>query len=296
MSYLLFLDESGHDHKSMPYEVHGGIAIHDTRLWSFVRTVAEYEEQCFGVLLRHFGTEIKGRKLLDKDRWKWAKQEPELPGQERRRLARRFLEKGRQHPKAAPTRDEFTAYGQASLLLARNVFSALRDCEAKLFAAVIPKGAEKPATIEADAFLRKDLVFLLERYFYFLQQKEEVGLLLMDESECRQDHRLVGKLERYFLRTELGRERSTRIVPSPFFVSSEMAYPVQAADLCIYCVDWGFRLPALGMDAPTRPEIENGFRPQLDELHFRGTVTKGEEEFDTYGIVYVPNPYSAGKD
>ena len=28
MSWLLFLDESGHDHKSMPYEVRGGIALH----------------------------------------------------------------------------------------------------------------------------------------------------------------------------------------------------------------------------------------------------------------------------
>ena len=159
MSYLLFLDESGHDHKTMPYEVHGGIAIHDTRLWPFVRTLAEYEEQCFGAPLRQFGTEIKGRKLLDRDRWKWAAQEPEIPGLERRRLARRFLEKGRQH--LPPTRDEFTAYGQASLLLAHRVYAALRDCGATLLAAAIPKGVERPASVEANAYLRKDLVFLL---------------------------------------------------------------------------------------------------------------------------------------
>jgi hypothetical protein len=28
MSWLLFLDESGHDHKNTPYEVRGGFAIH----------------------------------------------------------------------------------------------------------------------------------------------------------------------------------------------------------------------------------------------------------------------------
>ena len=28
MSYLLFLDESGHDHRTMPYEVRGGVALH----------------------------------------------------------------------------------------------------------------------------------------------------------------------------------------------------------------------------------------------------------------------------
>ncbi len=28
MSWLLFLDESGHDHRQLPYEVRGGIALH----------------------------------------------------------------------------------------------------------------------------------------------------------------------------------------------------------------------------------------------------------------------------
>jgi len=28
MAWLLFLDESGHDHKQMPYEVRGGVALH----------------------------------------------------------------------------------------------------------------------------------------------------------------------------------------------------------------------------------------------------------------------------
>ena len=27
MAWLLFLDESGHDHKQMPYEVRGGVAL-----------------------------------------------------------------------------------------------------------------------------------------------------------------------------------------------------------------------------------------------------------------------------
>ena len=36
MSWLLFLDESGHDHKQLPYEVRGGIALHARQLWPFV--------------------------------------------------------------------------------------------------------------------------------------------------------------------------------------------------------------------------------------------------------------------
>lgn len=37
MSYLLFLDESGHDHKVAPYEVTGGVAIHVSKLWPLSR-------------------------------------------------------------------------------------------------------------------------------------------------------------------------------------------------------------------------------------------------------------------
>ena len=39
MAWLLFMDESGHDHKQMPYEVRGGFALHDEQLWPFVRDV-----------------------------------------------------------------------------------------------------------------------------------------------------------------------------------------------------------------------------------------------------------------
>ena len=47
-------------------------------------------------------------------------------------------------------------------------------------------------------------------------------------------------------------------MPTPFFVSSDMSYAVQAADLCIYCIyciNWGFRLPARGMDAIGQPTV-----------------------------------------
>ena len=246
--------------------------------------------------LRHFGKEIKGCRLLGRDRWRWADQEPESPGTERRRLARRFLEKGRPKAKVPPTRDEFMAFGEASLRLARGVLDTLRECGGVIFAAAVPRGARPPVTVEADEYLRKDIVFLLERFFYFLQQEDEVGLLVMDESEDSRDGHLVRKLERYFLRTQQGRERGARIVPSPFFVSSEMTYPVQAADLCIYCINWGFRLPSRGMEAPTRPEVEKHFRTSLEERQFHGIGRNAEGEFETYGIVYVNNPYSAGRE
>jgi hypothetical protein len=74
MSWLLFLDESGHDHKQMPYEVRGGVAIHVGKLWPFVRAVRQLELNAFGAELHLYGKELKGSTLLDRKRFKFAAQ------------------------------------------------------------------------------------------------------------------------------------------------------------------------------------------------------------------------------
>ncbi len=144
------------------------------------------------------------------------------------------------------------------------------------------------------AFLARDQVFLLERFFYFLEGHKEHGLLVMDEVEKTADRRFVRRLHRYFANSATGRYRSRWIVPSPFFVASDMTYPVQAADLCIYCTNWGFRLPSLGMDAEVRTEIADEFGPWLDALQFRGESHRGGVTFKSFGVAFVPDPYNAG--
>lgn len=290
MSWLLFLDESGHDHKSMPYEVRGGIAIHAKNLWPFVSAFNRLELSAFGTALSLYGKELKGCKLLDKDRFKWAKQEDDLPDEARRKHCRGFLTRGLEHRK--PERVEFTAYGQASLEMARGVFQLLRDHGAVLFATAIPRGVQRPVTTEAEDFLRKDHVFLLERYFYFLEREHQHGLLVMDEVEKQSDRRFVQRLEAYFSKTHVGRYRTAWIVPTPFFVASDMTKAVQAADLCIYCVNWGFRLPRFGMNAPTRAEIADEFGPWLGRLQFVGDGYRDGRTYTSYGITYVPDPYT----
>lgn len=291
MSWLLFLDESGHDHRSMPYEVRGGIALHASELWAFVQDVQRLELSAFGTVLHQFRKELKGCKLLDKDRFKWADQSPAMSDEARRKHCRGFLTKGLE--KKQPTRDEFTAYGQACLEMARGLFQLLRDHKAQLFASAIPRNTVKPNTYEATEYLRKDQVFLLERYFYFLEGKKEHGLLVMDEVDKTDDRRFVRRLEGYFGKSQTGRYRSHWIVPSPFFVSSDMAYPIQAADMAIYCVNWGFRLPSRGMDAVTREEIASEFGPWLNQLQFRGEAYRDGNVYPEYGIVFVPDPYTA---
>jgi len=291
LAWLLFLDESGHDHKSMPYEVRGGIALHASELWAFVQAVQRLELEAFGTPLHQFGQELKGCKLLDKDRCRWSVQAPPMLGEERRKHCRAFLTRGLE--KKSPTRDEFTAYGQACLEMVRGMFQLLRDHSARLFAAAIPRNTIRPNTFEATEYLRKDHVFLLERYFYFLEAQKEHGLLVMDQVEKTADRRFVRRMEDYFSKSQTGRYRSRWIVPTPFFVASDMAYPVQAADLAIYCVNWGFRLPTRGMGAPVRDEIASEFGPWLNQLQFRGEGYRDGNVFSEFGIVFVPDPYTA---
>jgi len=102
-------------------------------------------------------------------------------------------------------------------------------------------------------------------------------------------------MERYFTKTKSGRDRASVIVPAPLFVASDMTLPVQAADLAIYCVNRGFRLPKQGMDQPVRPEIAEGFGPWLKTLQYREHVERDGRKFDSYGIIFVPNPYGEGR-
>lgn len=293
MAWLLFLDESGHDHKQMPYEVRGGVALQDSQLWPFTRAVQQLELVVFGCSLHEFQLELKGSTLLDRKRFRFAKQAEEMPADERRKHARSFLVKGLQ--KQTPTSSEFCAYGQACIEMARGMFQLLRDHQAVLFASMIARGTGK-ATGPAEELLRKDKVFLLERFFYFLEKERRSGLLVMDGTEKSADRKFVRQLEAYFLKTSTGRLRSQWIVPTPFFVSSDMAYPIQAADVCIYCVNWAFRLPTHGMNEPVREEIRSEFSDWLRTLQFHGEGRKHGKVFEMWGICYVQNPCAPGRE
>ncbi len=292
MSWLLFMDESGHDHKQMPYEVRGGVALQDRKVWPFIRAVASLEQSCFGVRLADFKKEFKGEKLLDKNRIAWALQDPLQADDERRRNARAFLSKGLQ--KATPARAEFTGYGQASLQMAQGIFQLLREHDAKIFAAAILRGVKAPDNVPAQEYLRKDHVYLLERFYYFAHKKQEQGLLVMDQVEEQHDYRFARKLERYFVRTIKGTQRADWIVPSPFFSSSYLSIPIQVADVCVYCINWGFRRG--GMNAPTRTKIEEQFAGWIRRLEYQDKRPSGRGRTKkVLGIVFVQNPYGSGE-
>jgi hypothetical protein len=180
--------------------------------------------------------------------------------------------------------------------MAEGIFEIIYRCDAKLFASMIPQGIDKPSTKTQEYFLRKDHVFFLERYYHFLESKNEDGLIVMDETDKASDRNFVSKLQCYFSKTQQGRLRSTRILPSPFFVSSDMAYSVQAADLAIYCINWGFRLESSGINSEVRPEIREKFSPWINKLQFHGERIEGDKKYQLHGIVFVPDPYESRTD
>jgi len=296
MAWLLFMDESGHDHQRAPYEVRGGFALAEGKLWPFLQEATRLEIECFGARLQDFGVEIKGTKLLAKDRFKYANQGPEIEGETRRHLCRSYLQAGLE--KRSPKRDQFTAFGQASLAMADGIFTLLERYSARIFASAVPKGTGKRAAGAAPPeILRKDHTFLLERFFYHLEKERQCGILVMDEVEETYDRRFVRKLEEYFTKTDKGLERSTWIVPSPFFVSSHMALPVQMADAVIYALNWGYRFSGgkVAMDAEVRPEIHDRYCERIKRLQWRGEGYDRVKKitYKSFGIVCVPDLYEA---
>jgi hypothetical protein len=177
--------------------------------------------------------------------------------------------------------------------MARGVFDLLRNVDARLFACAIPRGIRPHAGFMQQDFLRKDHVFLFERFYYFLEAQHDHGLIVMDESDKSLDKKFVSRMESYFTRTSIGRNRSYWVIPAPLFVASDMAYAVQAADICLYCLNWGFRLASWGVDLQTREDISTEFGPKLARLQWEGQGYRDGRTFRSWGIVFVPDPYGA---
>lgn len=232
--------------------------------------------------------ELKGSRILEKKRFRCASQGELLDDLARRKHALAFLRHGEAH--TSPSEIEFRAFGQACLQMGRGVFRLLQAHEGKIFAAVVPRSTKKPATFQADEYLRRDQVFLLERYFNYISARNETGLLVFDETDRTADSHFIRQIERYFTRTAQGRFRSTAIVPVPIFVSSDLTRAIQAADICIYALNWGFR-SGKTMVAECRPEIENEFCAWIRTLQASGKTVTADGTHRWYSVVFVPEPF-----
>ncbi len=288
MAWLLFMDESGHDHKNMPMEVRGGFAIHASKIWNFLQDFHKQEEKCFGVRLADYGVEIKGSKFLQKKRYKSASVPFVMNEAERKKAIHRFLMQDQ-----PLKRQDFYAYGAACISMAKRIFKLLEKHDAQLFASAIPRGAKMPEDFGFKDYLRNDIAYLQERFYNFLVVKKENGILVLDQTDKAEDKRFLKDLENYYTKTIKGRKRAKLIVPYALFVDSEMSPLIQAADVCIYCINWGYRVPAWKFEGPKRDEIVRDFGDLCHKLQFSGEVYSKKENdmFHSYGIVFVKDPY-----
>lgn len=262
MAYFLFIDESGQDHRQSPYEVLGGVTILDRDLWNLIREIQEVELACFGRQYRTKDREIKATKFLKTKTFRLAAQMEPIPLQERQQLAKEALENG-----IAVTKLQLTALSQAKLDYVWKVIELCHQYRCKIFASIVGD----PALLSKDqTLLRKDYVYLFERFYYFLEDKrdEPNGIVVFDELDKSQSHILVGQMDKYFKQTQKGRTRSGLVIPEPFFVHSDLTTGIQIVDFVAYILSWSFRIGKLVK--PSRPELEK-YLVQLKPMRYRTT-------------------------
>jgi hypothetical protein len=245
MAYLLFLDESGHDLRDSPYEVLAGVAVEDRELWNLICAVQQSEETHFGQRYAQAEREMKAKRLLKRKVYRHAAQADPIPVADRRELARLCLQHG-----GAATREQITALAQAKIAFVEDVLGICDRFRCRVFASAVDREAPRSGS----DILRKDYAYLFERYFYFLEDQEQVGVVVFDELERTQSHLLVDQMARYFSRQGRGEVRAGRVIPEPFFVHSHLTTGVQLADLVAYTIAWNVRVGR--MSRPTRPEMD----------------------------------------
>jgi len=287
---LLFIDESGHDGRTMPCEVLAGVAIPEDNLWNLVQAIRSAEREHFGDYLRRLLTgEIKGRTLLKKKRFRSADRKVDIPSEELVGLANACLRKGaaasqQKSADSGSTEREIVAFGRQVLTFVHRVIDLAASFNAKIFASVVDASAPRPEP----GLLRKDYVYLFERYFYFLEtlHMRERGLIVFDELDKSQSHILLGQMAAYFLGTQTGKYRSSRIVPEPFFVHSDLTTGVFLADLAAFILGWAWRLRS--MPQVIREELLP-YATKLHEMQFVGEKPKQNEEgvWHLFGIRYI---------
>lgn len=287
---LLFIDESGQDHGAMPCEVLAGVAVAQSNLWNLIKAIRSAEKDHFGDYLRSLRvTELKAKRLLKRKRFRLARQSIDIADEELPRLANSALTKGLEAREAGAdssnvTARELTGYSRAVLRFVDSVLDIAAGYDVKILATVVDAGA---ATPDRD-LLRKDVVYLFERYFYMLREQcpDRRGLVVFDELDKAHAKHLIERMAAYFLGTRTGRFRSSLIVPAPFFVHSELTTGVFLADLAAYVLGWAWRL----RNMPQEPREE--LRPlakKLHEMQFRGKKPKrdGVGHWPLRGIVYL---------
>lgn len=257
---LFFLDESGQDRGACPYEVIGGIAVREPHAWSLISDIHDSQVRNFGTTLDAFVVETKGTKFLKSKTFRLASQLPKIPEDERRELAFRLLRKGASARSSGlsdsnPSKAELTAYAQSALEYVRDIFAACERRGVRSFAVCIHPKAPRDKTGRERGMLGKEFSSLFKIAYYVVDSisPDEHALLVFDEVENSESRRFITRTRNYFRKTVVGKALSSRILPDPLFVHSDLTLLVQVADIVCYSLNWGYRRGR--MDGPVREEM-----------------------------------------
>lgn len=281
MAYFIFVDESGIDKRDSDYEVLCGVAIEDRDLWNIISVLKDLEIRILGARYSNSKREIKGRKFLKKKVFQHAEYFNDIGESERTALAAKCLANGN-----AASKRELAALAQAKLEYVRKLLQTCSQYRLKVFAAISSEPIRETDN-QLNGLLRRDYVYFLERIYYYLEdlKRQDQGVIVFDELEKSESHILVEELENYFKKTVKGKQRSSLIIPEPFFVHSDLTTGIQIADLMAYIISWGFRLK--GMSAASRTELQE-FVELIKPL--RNKTTREFESgtpSDVWSIFYV---------
>ena len=278
MAWLLFIDESGHDRFASPYEVLAGVAIQDHAVREVIGQLHQEEIRLFGRRYSAGSRELKGRVLLKKKVYRHRGLDVEVDPADISVLARAALDDGGRADDRM-----LKALAIAKLDYVASVFNICAQLDCRAFASIV----ETDACPTASGGLRKDYAYLFERFFYFLEDNDdgEQGIVVFDELEKSQSHLLIDQMRRYFAETRVGQQRSSRIIPEPFFVHSDPTTGVQIADLVAYVISWGFRTAQ--MTKPARTELSQ-LSHQVAGLRYRATRERlGNAEFGIWSFAHI---------
>lgn len=288
MTVFLFVDESGNDHNESPYEVLAGVAIKDRNLWDLIQEVKAIEDRLFGEFYAINKIELKAKKLLKTKTFRLANQMPPINKDDLPALAQQCLVNGEK-----ASRLQLTALSQAKIAYAMQTIQACSDAGGKIFASIIDYDAvaaqPKLGDVSDLYFLRKDYSYLFERYYYYLEDigANEMGIIVFDELDKVKSHLLLGQMTEYFINTRKGQERSSLIIPEPFFVHSDLTMGVQIVDLAAYILSWGFRIK--GMNKPARLELQPlvSVLRDMRVLNRRIVPSVSKEPIDIWSIALI---------
>jgi hypothetical protein len=279
MSYILFIDESGHDGKLSPHEVLAGVSVEDRELWNLISSIQQIEIECFGRRYSAGASELKGKKILKTKVFRHATSRPEFDPEERRSLAKQALDHGE-----SANSDHLAALGQAKIDFVRRTLILCSQHRCRAFASIVPREALRSLSKE---HLRKDYSYLFQRFFDFLEDvsPESLGFVVFDEIEKSQSHLLINQMSKYFRETTTGRLRAGRIIPEPFFVHSDLTTAIQLADLVAYILAWGIQVGP--MAPPARPELAELGRLVMNLRHRSVREIQGNPNFSIWSFAVI---------